>query len=63
MASLSVCLTTMTSAPPIQIFINIDQSYVKLRPLKHRKQVLESLGVLHYNIMLDDFTLSELSAG
>jgi len=30
---------------------NIDQSYVKLRPLKHRKQVLESLDVLHYTVL------------
>ena len=43
MASVSVCLTTMTSC-------STHPSYVKLRPLKHRKQVLESLDVLHYII-------------
>ena len=49
MASVSVCLTTMTSCSTHSNIINIDQSYVKLWPLKYRKQVLESLDVLHYS--------------
>ena len=39
MASVTVCLTTMTSCSTHSNFTNISQSYVMLQPPKHRKQV------------------------